>query len=82
MRVKHGKKFKRKTLVDFILSIKDEEMSIQKSSGKAKKGSLCKTSNGKMKTSLCKKFTETGHCPYGNKCQFAHGVAELRCVAD
>lgn len=57
-------------------------MSIQKSSGKAKKGSLCKTSNGKMKTSLCKKFTETGHCPYGNKCQFAHGVAELRCVAD
>lgn len=30
------------------------------------------------KTELCKKFQETGDCPYGTKCQFAHGNHELR----
>lgn len=33
----------------------------------------------KIKTSLCKKWAESGYCPYGYKCQFAHGIAELRC---
>lgn len=32
----------------------------------------------KAKTSLCKNFTERGHCPYGRRCQFAHGPEELR----
>lgn len=32
----------------------------------------------KAKSSLCKNFTEKGFCPYGNKCQFAHGPEELR----
>ena len=31
----------------------------------------------KYKTELCKKFQSTGKCPYGNKCKFAHGKAEL-----
>ena len=31
----------------------------------------------KYKTELCKKFQSTGFCPYGNKCQFAHGKEEL-----
>ena len=31
----------------------------------------------KYKTELCKKFESTGFCPYGNKCQFAHGKEEL-----
>ena len=31
----------------------------------------------KYKTELCKKFQSTGKCPYGNKCQFAHGKDEL-----
>lgn len=22
---------------------------------------------------------ESGYCPYGKKCQFAHGVGELKC---
>jgi hypothetical protein len=30
------------------------------------------------KTELCQKFEETGSCPYGLKCQFAHGNKELR----
>lgn len=29
--------------------------------------------NTKAKSSLCRNFTEKGSCPYGNKCQFAHG---------
>jgi hypothetical protein len=27
----------------------------------------------KAKSSLCKNFAEKGYCPYGSKCQFAHG---------
>ncbi len=31
----------------------------------------------KYKTELCQKFMETGNCPYGIKCRFAHGKNEL-----
>ena len=31
----------------------------------------------KYKTELCKKFQNTGKCPYGYKCRFAHGKKEL-----
>ena len=34
-------------------------------------------SSQKYKTELCKKFQNIGFCPYGNKCQFAHGKEEL-----
>ena len=34
--------------------------------------------NPRYKTSLCKKFSTTQVCPYGDKCQFAHGAQELR----
>lgn len=33
------------------------------------------------KTELCRSFSENGNCRYGNKCQFAHGLEELRPVA-
>jgi butyrate response factor len=32
----------------------------------------------KAKSSLCRNFMEKGFCPYGSKCQFAHGPQELR----
>lgn len=35
---------------------------------------------GMLKTELCNKWEETGDCPYGDHCQFAHGIAELRPV--
>ncbi|KAK3006160.1 hypothetical protein RJ639_015722 [Escallonia herrerae] len=35
---------------------------------------------GMLKTELCNKWQETGTCPYGNNCQFAHGILELRPV--
>ncbi|KAK8523501.1 hypothetical protein V6N12_048021 [Hibiscus sabdariffa] len=30
------------------------------------------------KTKLCTKWETTGHCPFGEKCHFAHGQAELQ----
>jgi len=30
------------------------------------------------KTELCRSFNRTGYCRYGLKCQFAHGIHELR----
>ncbi|KAL8549868.1 hypothetical protein ACS0TY_008638 [Phlomoides rotata] len=35
---------------------------------------------GMTKTELCNKWQETGACPYGENCQFAHGIKELRPV--
>ncbi|KAJ7954156.1 Zinc finger CCCH domain-containing protein [Quillaja saponaria] len=35
---------------------------------------------GNFKTELCNKWQETGTCPYGDHCQFAHGIEELRPV--
>ena len=45
----------------------------------AKKKNIAKN---KSKSSLCRNFSEKGYCPYGFKCQFAHGVEELRCNID
>ena len=38
--------------------------------------------SNKIKSSLCRKYSENGYCPYGIKCQFAHGLEELRCNVD
>ncbi|KAL2461560.1 Zinc finger CCCH domain-containing protein 12 [Abeliophyllum distichum] len=38
-------------------------------------GSNLKPSN--WKTRICNKWELTGHCPFGSKCYFAHGAAEL-----
>ncbi|XVE84893.1 hypothetical protein DITRI_Ditri17bG0048200 [Diplodiscus trichospermus] len=35
---------------------------------------------GMFKTELCNKWQETDACPYGDNCQFAHGIEELRPV--
>ncbi|XP_074326082.1 zinc finger CCCH domain-containing protein 15 [Apium graveolens] len=35
---------------------------------------------GVTKTELCNKWQQTGACPYGSNCQFAHGIEELRPV--
>jgi hypothetical protein len=34
--------------------------------------------SSRYKTELCRPFEENGTCKYGDKCQFAHGVGELR----
>ncbi|KAI0529756.1 hypothetical protein KFK09_002314 [Dendrobium nobile] len=37
-------------------------------------------SQGTTKTELCNKWGEMGICPYAERCQFAHGLEELRPV--
>lgn len=34
----------------------------------------------RYKTELCRQFSESGDCKYGDKCQFAHGFHELKDV--
>ncbi|GFQ73189.1 mRNA decay activator protein ZFP36L1 [Trichonephila clavata] len=34
--------------------------------------------SSRYKTELCRPFEESGTCKYGDKCQFAHGMGELR----
>ena len=45
--------------------------------GKKKSGA-----KNKAKSSLCRNYSEKGYCPYGYKCQFAHGIEELKCNVD
>jgi len=57
--------------------------------GSSAGGSAVSTSNGikmsvkcdRYKTELCRTYEENGTCRYGDKCQFAHGAAELRTVS-
>lgn len=34
--------------------------------------------SSRYKTELCRPYEENGTCKYGDKCQFAHGIGELR----
>ena len=38
-------------------------------------------SNPRYKTTLCKNFSSGQVCPYGSKCQYAHGTQELRMLS-
>lgn len=37
--------------------------------------------SSRYKTELCRPFEENGTCKYGDKCQFAHGIHELRVLS-
>ena len=39
-----------------------------------------KVNPSRYKTELCRPYQENGSCKYGEKCQFAHGMPELRTV--
>lgn len=49
-----------------------EKLMPQQSSGSSR------SSNHKLKNELCRNYLSLGYCPYNDKCQFAHGTAELR----
>ncbi|GAV80913.1 zf-CCCH domain-containing protein [Cephalotus follicularis] len=40
-------------------------------------GGLQNVKPSNWKTRICNKWEITGYCPFGNKCHFAHGAAEL-----
>jgi len=37
--------------------------------------------SAQYKTQLCKNYQDTGHCDFATQCQFAHGMLELRSIA-
>lgn len=64
-----------------ILSKENDEPSKFKpilNNNKCKKNCNCCSNNSVYKTKLCKHYSGTGSCPFGYKCLYAHGKAELR----
>jgi len=53
----------------------DEKELILNSTLKQKKKII--TDDAKYKTEVCRNWSESGQCPYGKKCKFAHGKKEL-----
>ncbi|XP_040920489.1 mRNA decay activator protein ZFP36L1b [Toxotes jaculatrix] len=44
-------------------------------------GASSQVNSSRYKTELCRPFEENGTCKYGDKCQFAHGMHELRSLS-
>lgn len=44
-------------------------------------GGSSQVNSSRYKTELCRPFEENGACKYGDKCQFAHGIHELRSLS-
>ncbi|XP_074471570.1 mRNA decay activator protein ZFP36L1b [Sebastes fasciatus] len=44
-------------------------------------GGSSQVNSSRYKTELCRPFEENGTCKYGDKCQFAHGMHELRSLS-
>lgn len=59
------------------LSLKDETSNAQSSSPTSASNNI---KHNLYKTELCRGYEEEGSCRYGSKCQFAHGMSELRPV--
>lgn len=53
---------------------------MQKCTGSGGTGSS-QVNSSRYKTELCRPFEENGACKYGDKCQFAHGIHELRSLS-
>lgn len=52
---------------------------LQQSAAQAAAAQAAATANtSRYKTELCRPYEESGACKYGDKCQFAHGLGELR----
>ncbi|KAI1895194.1 hypothetical protein AGOR_G00103800 [Albula goreensis] len=57
------------------------ERLLQKCSNGAGAGGNSQVNSSRYKTELCRPFEENGTCKYGDKCQFAHGIHELRSLS-
>lgn len=67
------------TLSDSLVgrSQRDRSFSATSSAEEERRRSTMANSS-RYKTELCRPFEENGTCKYGDKCQFAHGMHELR----
>lgn len=50
------------------------------SASSSETGQKGQINSGRYKTELCRQFIENGGCKYGDKCQFAHGMPDLKDV--
>ncbi|XP_018558919.1 mRNA decay activator protein ZFP36L1b isoform X1 [Lates calcarifer] len=50
-------------------------------SGQACASGSSQVNSSRYKTELCRPYEENGTCKYGDKCQFAHGMHELRSLS-
>ncbi|XP_075692970.1 uncharacterized protein LOC142660265 [Rhinoderma darwinii] len=72
-----------KMLLEFSNSL-DIFSSISSPLGETSLGSCCAAPKGtglsslRYKTELCNRYAESGFCVYRNRCQFAHGLSDLR----
>jgi len=57
------------------------ERLLNKCLGPASPTSGSQVNSSRYKTELCRPFEENGSCKYGDKCQFAHGIHELRSLS-
>ncbi|XP_048841444.1 mRNA decay activator protein ZFP36L1-like [Brienomyrus brachyistius] len=57
------------------------ERLLQKPLGTVGSGAGAQVNSSRYKTELCRPFEENGSCKYGDKCQFAHGIRELRSLS-
>ena len=55
-----------------------QQVSGERSKRTSKSSTVVVVNPARYKTELCRQFEEHGSCRYGDKCQFAHGAAELR----
>jgi len=55
-----------------------QQQVLQRSRKTSKSSTVVVVNPARYKTELCRQFEEHGSCRYGDKCQFAHGSAELR----
>lgn len=54
--------------------------SIATSLNSKESGHKSQINSGRYKTELCRQYIENGGCKYGDKCQFAHGISDLKDV--
>lgn len=55
-----------------------QQQMLERSKKTSKSSTVVVVNPARYKTEMCRQFEEHGSCRYGDKCQFAHGVAELR----
>jgi len=55
-----------------------QQQVLERSKKTSKSSTVVMVNPARYKTELCRQFEEHGTCRYGDKCQFAHGAAELR----
>lgn len=72
---RHSTSATRPSMITVAQHKRDRSQSLSVEEERRRGGS---TTSSRYKTELCRPFEENGTCKYGDKCQFAHGIHEVR----